>query len=425
MASTSDSKNGHNNIDISGHCYVCKVLCTNRCSNCSEWYCSLKCQRTDWYDHHHAYVCFTMPNLTMGPSVKNVKYVKNNIDLAKYESDEESTTDHNGSLEKIPSQKSSRTKRRLRHVQPKPDDYVTLTRVEPNAGCIRKWYSDNYISNTHRKDYTTNMREVSEKLLEWKRKTQCSEIDAILHGPTTSKTVQVSIHPEPSKTLESTCELKAFLAPTTQFVNQQSAATTFIHHLTLETLSDDVADVLILDTSGIAFGLISVIALENLGKLVMLQTRIEKVVNDEAYNLVKDAYNPQEKELCLVKFKVDHHWYRAEYIGNGNFRFIDRCILTSVERGNVRKLPLSLGDPCYIQLCRIQNFKMPSIELTESLRDLLDKNLVHKGCKVSRVRVKNEFGVEESEMYITLQLIENYIKNELVDLYPIDDTDVL
>lgn len=155
-----------------------------------------------------------------------------------------------------------------------------------------------------------------------------------------------------------------------------------LRDLTTETLPE-VADLTILDDSGITTGCVTVILTRNIKK----QSDLHEKIN-ERFDKIAEVYEPQPDELCLVKFEDE--WYRAVYY-SPRFCLIDYCSMVDIDSHDVRKYPKELTDPCYVFFGNIQGFSPASLD---QLKKALEPGSQHLSCLCSKVTDEpNEYDV--------------------------------
>lgn len=154
----------------------------------------------------------------------------------------------------------------------------------------------------------------------------------------------------------------------------------------IETLPE-LADLIVVDNSTIYVGCVSVILHENLEKFTELHIKVQTFGSN-----LQDEYEPEPDEMCLAKFQGD--WCRAVFYPPNCF-LIDYGNLEVIDRKDMRKYPLELKDPCYTNLCHIQNFtSAPVQKIKDNLEKLLEVYSEHKSCIcVSGTNDPNEYDV--------------------------------
>lgn len=143
-----------------------------------------------------------------------------------------------------------------------------------------------------------------------------------------------------------------------------------------------IAHVLIVDTSKVADGFVSVVPAENNKQWVDLHLRIKE---NKLY--LKEEYQADQDEICLVKWKEDGEWYRAQCtdLETNCFYFIDYGNEVCIDQTDVRKIAMELRGPCYTALCQIRDCPIDAdlnMELLEELQEFCNGS-EHKDCKVT------------------------------------------
>lgn len=145
-----------------------------------------------------------------------------------------------------------------------------------------------------------------------------------------------------------------------------------------------IVDILVVDTSKISEGCVSVISTENKKQWNDLHMRVQE---NQVY--AEKEYQAEMNEICLVKRKENGAWYRAECLDPiiNYFCFIDYGNDGYIDPSDIRKIPIELRDPCYTAFCKIRNCRIDvnlTMDLLKQLTDFLELNQ-HKNCGMKLV----------------------------------------